>query len=168
MIQGLARGLLQISLLILNKFKRINQLLINLISGEWKFIVRLNLPNNWEWDCCFLRFSVRRLCTNTVHTHTHTKTKLNVRKVFLQRRVVWHSMYIEISSCLYCQLWRYFTPFSSVSIVDFKQVNVSWGHQINFQLVAVWRVSVITHSCNIKETSQCIISNWIIFTWKIY
>ena len=28
--------------------------------------------------------------------------------------------------CFYCQLWTYFTPFSSVSVVDFKQVNVSW------------------------------------------
>ena len=26
----------------------------------------------------------------------------------------------------YCWLWTYFTPFSSVSIVDFKQVTVSW------------------------------------------
>ena len=23
--------------------------------------------------------------------------------------------------------WTYFTPFSSVSLVDFEQVNVSWG-----------------------------------------
>ena len=28
--------------------------------------------------------------------------------------------------CFYCYLWTYFTPFSSVSIVNFKQVNVSW------------------------------------------
>ena len=28
--------------------------------------------------------------------------------------------------CFYCQLWSYFTPFSSVSIADFEQVNVSW------------------------------------------
>ena len=28
--------------------------------------------------------------------------------------------------CFYHWLWTYFTPFSSVSIVDFKQVNVSW------------------------------------------
>ena len=29
--------------------------------------------------------------------------------------------------CLYCWLLTYFTPFSSVSIVDFEQVNVSWN-----------------------------------------
>ena len=29
-------------------------------------------------------------------------------------------------SCFYCWLWTYFTPFSSVSVVDFKQVNVIW------------------------------------------
>ena len=27
--------------------------------------------------------------------------------------------------CFYCQLWTYSTPFSSVSIVDFEQVNAS-------------------------------------------
>ena len=30
------------------------------------------------------------------------------------------------SYCFYCWLWTYFAPFSSVSIVDFEQVNVSW------------------------------------------
>ena len=28
--------------------------------------------------------------------------------------------------CLYCYLWRYFTPGSSVSIVDFEHVNDGW------------------------------------------
>ena len=28
--------------------------------------------------------------------------------------------------CLYCWLWTYLTSFSSVFIVDFEQVNVSW------------------------------------------
>ena len=28
--------------------------------------------------------------------------------------------------CLYCQFWPYFTPFSSVSIADFKHVDVCW------------------------------------------
>ena len=28
--------------------------------------------------------------------------------------------------CLYCYLWRYFTPCSSVSIVDFEHVNDGW------------------------------------------
>ena len=30
------------------------------------------------------------------------------------------------SCCLYCILWTYFTPCSSVSIVNFEQVNVCW------------------------------------------
>ena len=29
-------------------------------------------------------------------------------------------------SCFYCYFWKYFTPFSRVSISDFEQVNVSW------------------------------------------
>ena len=28
---------------------------------------------------------------------------------------------------LYCQLWTYFTPCSSVSIVNFEQINGGWG-----------------------------------------
>ena len=28
---------------------------------------------------------------------------------------------------LYCHLWTYFTPFSSVSIVNFEQVNAGWA-----------------------------------------
>ena len=28
--------------------------------------------------------------------------------------------------CIYCQLWTYFTPFSSVSPADLEQVNVCW------------------------------------------
>ena len=29
--------------------------------------------------------------------------------------------------CFYCSLWTYFTTFSGVFIVDFKQVNVGWA-----------------------------------------
>ena len=28
--------------------------------------------------------------------------------------------------CFYCKLWTYFTLISSVSIVEFEQVNVCW------------------------------------------
>ena len=28
--------------------------------------------------------------------------------------------------CLYCYLWKYFTPFSCISIVDSEQVNLCW------------------------------------------
>ena len=30
--------------------------------------------------------------------------------------------------CLYCWLWTYFTPYSSVSTVNFEQVNAGWDH----------------------------------------
>ena len=33
-----------------------------------------------------------------------------------------------------CYLWTYFTPFSSVSIVDFEQVNISWEVNLIFFL----------------------------------
>ena len=31
--------------------------------------------------------------------------------------------------CLYCLLWTYFTPCSSVSAVKFEQVNVGWDYR---------------------------------------
>ena len=33
--------------------------------------------------------------------------------------------------CLYCQLWTYFTPCSSVSIVNFEHVNIEWVSCLN-------------------------------------
>ena len=32
--------------------------------------------------------------------------------------------------CFYCELLTYFTPFPSVFIVDFEQVNVSWEPRV--------------------------------------
>ena len=32
----------------------------------------------------------------------------------------------EVNNKITSLLWTYFTPFSSVSVVDFEQVNVSW------------------------------------------
>ena len=63
--------------------------------------------------------------------------------------------------CLYCKLWTYFTPCSSVSIVNFEQVNADWDNAewdcyifiifviISFtewHRVCVWYLSLITVS----------------------
>ena len=37
--------------------------------------------------------------------------------------------------CLYCQLWTYFTPSYTISIVNFEQVNAGW--EGNFNLLAL-------------------------------
>ena len=37
--------------------------------------------------------------------------------------------------CFYCYLWTYLTPFSSVSIVDFEQVNVSWVQTVACNII---------------------------------
>ena len=34
---------------------------------------------------------------------------------------------LESIWCLYSELWTYFVPYYSVSIVNFKQVNAGWG-----------------------------------------
>ena len=40
--------------------------------------------------------------------------------------------------CFYCKLWTYFTPFSSsVSIVDFEQINVSWETTIKLSIYII-------------------------------
>ena len=50
--------------------------------------------------------------------------------------------------CCYCYLWTNFTPFSNVSIVDFKQVNVSWVYTFsrrfnsNIYLVGIYLLNV--------------------------
>ena len=36
---------------------------------------------------------------------------------------------IVLFCCLYCQLWTYFTPSSSISIVNCEQVNAGWVRQ---------------------------------------
>ena len=41
---------------------------------------------------------------------------------------------------LFCLLWTYFTPVSSVSIVDFEQVNVSWVDLIIITIhLTIWK-----------------------------
>ena len=37
---------------------------------------------------------------------------------------------MPLTWCLYCWIWKYFTFFSIVSIVDFEQVIVSWEKSI--------------------------------------
>ena len=33
--------------------------------------------------------------------------------------------------CLYCQFWTFSTPYASVSIVNFKQVNADWVRNLS-------------------------------------
>ena len=44
--------------------------------------------------------------------------------------------------CIYCKLWAYFIPFSSVFAVDFEQVNVCWVPPYQFINAE------ITYCCN--------------------
>ena len=51
-----------------------------------------------------------------------TKKTLNAFKVNIKET---GTISLPFFCCLYCWLWRYFPPFSSVCIVNFEQVNVS-------------------------------------------
>ena len=47
---------------------------------------------------------------------------------YVQRKQQKHQSDINNGVLLFCcLLWTYFTPFSTVLIVDFERVNVSWG-----------------------------------------
>ena len=37
--------------------------------------------------------------------------------------------------CFYCYFWTYFTSFSTVSIIDFEQVNVNWADKKMFKMI---------------------------------
>ena len=45
--------------------------------------------------------------------------------------------------CFYCQIWKYFTLFSSVSIVDFKQLNVSQENNSHAYVQDITKFQVI-------------------------
>ena len=48
-------------------------------------------------------------------------------------------MSLKFIKCFYYLLWTYFTPFSSGSIVDFEQVNVSWdGENISVYEIQIF------------------------------
>ena len=48
-------------------------------------------------------------------------------------------MSLKFIKCFYYLLWTYFTPFSSGSIVDFEQVNVSWdGESISVYEIQIF------------------------------
>ena len=42
--------------------------------------------------------------------------------------------------CLYCKLWTYFTPVSSVSVGNFEQINVDWVYTYGTPLKGLFKV----------------------------
>ena len=61
--------------------------------------------------------------------------------------------------CLYCWLWTCFTPFSSVSIFAFEQVNVGWVFALKLssillQILDMWENTEINGSFSVKWLEQ--------------
>ena len=50
---------------------------------------------------------------------------------------------IRLFWCFYCKQWTYFTPFYSVSLVDFESENVSWAIIKVFLHFFLWKLSHI-------------------------
>ena len=74
-----------------------------------------------------LKWSILRQENNSANIYLF---KLNNRNT---RKKVWYLFKFNDNItrktpfwCFYCWFWTYFTPFSSVSIVDSEQVNISW------------------------------------------
>ena len=68
------------------------------------------------------------------NTNTRTKwicSKLTIKTPERLQALFW---------CLYCSLWTYFVPFSSVSIVNFEQVNADWDRwcRLSFLIALVF------------------------------
>ena len=58
--------------------------------------------------------------------------------------------------CFCCSLWTYFTPCSSVSIVNFQQVNACWFSAVScfhkkWSIIDGWVAFFICFSCNILD-----------------
>ena len=58
--------------------------------------------------------------------------------------------------CLCCLLWTYFTPFSSVLIVDFKHVSVSGSHPIKLKTLKLLTAATINRCTKIFVKWQLI------------
>ena len=61
--------------------------------------------------------------SGSVHIPEYTDLVYSVRGKTISSGPWWHK---SIYDCRYCYLWSYFTYCSSLSIVDFEQVNCSW------------------------------------------
>ena len=70
------------------------------------------------------------------------KHKNNVWNMFKVNNKETRTMSMTSFWFLYCLLWIYFTHCSSVSIVDFEQVNVGWEGKV---YLGPWKTSIMGH-----------------------
>ena len=63
--------------------------------------------------------------------------------------------------CLYCSLWTYFTPCSSVSIVNFKDVTAGWSGELPKLIKNLHSVILtpVSQHCPLLEYLECIYPN---------
>ena len=83
---------------------------------QWIHIFHIVCFKNWKYSDHYSRclYIYETRCGNDSHIIVYFSSNIYVINVVL------------LFSLLTCQLWTYFTPFSSVSIVDSEQVNLSW------------------------------------------
>ena len=84
----------------------------------WKIILKSVLRHCccWEFPASTYLFKVNNRNTRTM---CEICSKLTIKTT--ERRQFW---------CLYCELWTYFTLCSTVSFVNFEQINAGWVEEL--------------------------------------
>ena len=111
--------------------------LLKLIRLDWwlYWIAFKRVADLWEWLLTFFNKMYQRENLGDIWTSQPAITCSNLTIKTLEQGV----KYVQINNkdtrttpfasfwFLYCSLWTYFTPCSSISIVNFQQVNAGWG-----------------------------------------
>ena len=72
----------------------------------------------------------------------------------------------DVVLVFYRQFWTYFTPFSTVSIADFEQVNVSWDGTSKIHYLFSHTHKIIAEVWEIKKIKICLGNNKFPFIKK--
>ena len=81
------------------------------------------------------------------HTFTCSKSRIETPKKRMENMIKVNNKDTRtMFECLCCWLWAYFTPFPSVSIVEFEHVNIYWVPPYQFINAE------ITYCCSYLQT----------------
>ena len=91
----------------------------------WGFFVGM-VKNHYLFRLKYFQHGITQLTFTCLNSMIETLGK--VWNMFRVKNKNARTMSLTSSWCFYGKLWRCFTPFSSVFVVDLPQVHVSWVH----------------------------------------
>ena len=97
------------------------QLIVQYLAGIYMF--KVNNKNTRKMCEISLKSTIKT--PEWCQSHFYTPWKRQKTKDFLTFSGC-IGMWLASFWCLYCYFWTYFTPSSSVSIVNFEQINAGW------------------------------------------